>query len=663
MLALFYYNRTSKIPSADSDTFTAPMIHLSNVSLQRGSKILLDNTSFTAHAGWHIGLTGRNGTGKTSLFLLLKGELTPDQGECQLPANWKIAHMEQEIEALDRAAIDYVIDGDQELRLLEQALEDAENRQDNHRLAKIHQELDTIDAYRARARAAKLMIGLGFQQSQLETNVRDFSGGWRVRLNLAKTLMCRSDLLLLDEPTNHLDLDAILWLESWIRQYPGTVLLISHDREFLDKTVDHIVHIEHEKLNHYKGNYSQFEVTRAEQLALQQALFEKQQRQMAHMQSFIDRFRAKATKAKQAQSRIKALERLEKVAPAHIDSPFHFQFREPEKLPDPLLRLDKGSVGYGDNASVLEGIDLHIHPDSRIGLLGPNGAGKSTLIKSLAGGLPLQGGDFHASEHLRIGYFAQHQLDQLDPDATPLLSMLRIAPEMDETRLRTYLGSFGFTGDTVNDNIGLFSGGEKSRLALALLIWHKPNLLLLDEPTNHLDLEVRHALTLALQNYQGGMVLVSHDRHLIRNTTDELLLVANGSVSAFNDDLDAYARWLTDHRQQLLKEDTQARTPENNGPRVDKKAERQKAAELRNQLRPLKKNSDALEARLDKLNQQKADIDEQMSDSDLYSDSNKNKLTGLLKEQAELQKQISQVEEEWMAALEQLEALENKLLS
>ncbi len=637
------------------------MIQLTQVSLQRGNKQLLEDTGFTAHAGWHIGLTGRNGTGKTSLFMMLKGELQPDQGSCQIPSQWQIAHMEQEIEALDRAAIEYVIDGDQQLRQLERALLEAEQNDDHDRQARLHQEMDSIDAYRARSRAAKLMVGLGFQQQQLETNVRDFSGGWRVRLNLAKTLMCRSDLLLLDEPTNHLDLDAILWLESWIQQYQGTVILISHDREFLDKTVDHVVHIEHEKLNHYKGNYTQFEMTRAEQLALQQAMFDKQQRQMAHMQSFIDRFRAKATKAKQAQSRIKALERLEKVAPAHIDSPFQFSFRQPDKLPNPLLRLDHGSAGYRQSSPILQALNIHMNPDSRIGLLGPNGAGKSTLIKTLAGELPLLDGVMHASEHLRIGYFAQHQLDQLDPDATPLLSMQRLAPEKDETSLRTYLGSFGFSGDGVKHHIRNFSGGEKSRLALALLIWHKPNLLLLDEPTNHLDLEMRHALTLALQSYEGGLVLVSHDRHLIRNTTDELLLVANSKVSAFNDDLDAYARWLSDHRQQVANEDKQ-----NNGndsaAKVDKKAERQKAAEIRNQLRPLKKASEKLEAELDQLQQRKSRLDEQMADSSLYEEASKETLAGLMKEQASLQQQIEDVEERWMETLEQLESLESELL-
>lgn len=637
------------------------MIHLDNITLLRGNKTLLNQADFTAHAGWHIGLTGRNGCGKSSLFMLFTGELSPDSGELSLPKGWQIAHMEQEIDALDRPAIEYVIDGDQELRRLEKALAAAEMAEDNHQIAHLHQALDGIDAYRARSKAAKLLTGLGFQSNQLEHNVRDFSGGWRMRLNLAKTLMCRSDLLLLDEPTNHLDLDAILWLEAWLQQYQGTAIIISHDREFLDKTVAHILHIEHETLAHYKGNYSQFEVTRAEQLALQQAMFEKQQRQIAHMQSFIDRFRAKATKAKQAQSRIKALERLEQVAPAHIDSPFQFSFREPVKLPNPLLRVDHGRVGYEQDNPILTQLNLTISPESRIGLLGPNGAGKSTFIKSLAGELPLLGGEFGGSEHLKIGYFAQHQLDQLDAQATPLLTMSRLAPEKDETSLRTYLGSFGFIGDMVNHTIGHFSGGEKSRLALAILIWHKPNLLLLDEPTNHLDLEMRHALTLALQDFQGGLILVSHDRHLIRNTTDELLLVANGKVTDFSEDLDAYAQWLSEHRQQMLSGDNSDKDAATKLNKVDKKAERQRAAEIRNQLRPLKQKSDKLEKQLDRLQEEKSRLDEQLADNSFYEEENKNKLTELLKQQADLQKQIDETEENWLEALEQLEAFESEL--
>lgn len=634
------------------------MIQLSNVALLRGNKTLIQNASFTAHAGWHIGLTGRNGCGKSSLFMLLKGELQADQGECKIPKDWQIAHMEQEIDALDRTAIDYVIDGDQHLRRLEAELAAAETHHNHQQIAHIHQELDAIDAYRAPTKAAKLLIGLGFQQSQLQTNVRDFSGGWRMRLNLAKTLMCRSDLLLLDEPTNHLDLDAILWLESWLQQYQGTAIIISHDRDFLDKTVQHILHIEHQTLNHYKGNYTQFEITRAEQLALQQAQYEKQQRQIAHMQSFIDRFRAKATKAKQAQSRIKALERLEQIAPAHVDSPFQFSFRQPDKLPNPLLRIDNASVGY-HKVPVLENINLHINPDSRIGLLGPNGAGKSTFIKSIAGELALVAGTREGSEHLKIGYFAQHQLDQLDPSATPFLTLRRIAPQTEEPRLRSFLGSFGFSGDTIDQTIENFSGGEKSRLALALIIWQKPNLLLLDEPTNHLDLEMRHALTLALQDYEGGLIVVSHDRHLIRNTTDELMLVANGKLEPFKDDLDAYAAWLSDHRQQNLKEENNATIKTT--PKVDKKAERQKAAELRNQLRPLKKKSDQLEAQLDALQSQKAELDEKLADTALYDEANKQQLTELLKKQAELVKSIADTEENWLTALEELEALESRL--
>ena len=645
------------------------MIQLTDIALMRGNKTLLENANFTAHSGWHIGLTGRNGCGKSSLFSLFKNQLHADQGDCDIPRDWQIAHMEQEIDALDRSAIDYVIDGDAELRRLEAALSEAEEQQDNNRIAHVHQELDGIDAYRAPSKAAKLLVGLGFQQHQLNQNVRDFSGGWRMRLNLAKTLMCRSDLLLLDEPTNHLDLDAILWLESWIQQYQGTAIIISHDREFLDKTVQHILHIEHQTLHHYKGNYSQFEIARAEQLSLQQQQFEKQQKQIAHMQSFIDRFRAKATKAKQAQSRIKALERLEKIAPAHVDSPFQFSFRSPEKIPNPLLRIDKGFVGYQPDKPILQNLNFHISPESRIGLLGPNGAGKSTLIKSLAGELELLNGTRQISEHLKIGYFAQHQLDQLDPDASPLLSMRRIAPDKDETSLRTYLGSFGFSGDSVGQSIGEFSGGEKSRLALGILIWHRPNLLLLDEPTNHLDLEMRHALTLALQNFEGGLILVSHDRHLIRNTTDELLLVANGKVEEFKDDLDTYAVWLSDHRQQTLKlsNGNSALTSDNPGTedkaviKVDKKAERQRAAEIRNKLRPLKKQCDQYEQKLDKLNAEKTAIENQLADSSLYEERNKDQLTQLLKSQGDIQQALDELEEKWMNTLEELEEMEAML--
>lgn len=630
------------------------MIQLKAISLYRGDKCLINEGEFTAHPGWHIGVTGRNGCGKSTLFALLRGELHVDKGDFLIPQGWEIAHMAQEIDALNRAAIEFVIDGDDPLRKLQRALETAEAAHDNNQIAHIHHDLDTIDAYTAETKAAKLLNGLGFTQEQFSTPVQEFSGGWRMRLNLAKTLMCRSDLLLLDEPTNHLDLDAILWLEDWLKQYPGTLMLISHDREFLDSIVQHVLHVENQTLTHYKGNYSNFEVQRAMHLEQQQSAFEKQQREVAHMQKYIDRFRAQATKAKQAQSRLKALDRLERIAPAHIDSPFSFHFKTPEKMADPLLSIHQASAGY-PNTEILSGINLELGPDSRIGLLGPNGAGKSTLIKTLVGDLAQLKGERTLSESCRIGYFAQHQLDQLDPEASPLLELQRLTPTTSEAVLRKYLGSFNFIGDQVNDPIGRFSGGEKARLALALIIWEKPNLLLLDEPTNHLDLEMRHALTVALQSFEGALLIVSHDRHLIRSVTDNLYLVANGKADEFKGDLEDYAQWLADFRGQQKQGDSKDGGELEQ--KVDKKAERQRAAELRKQLSPLKKLADRAEKSMDKKQQEKDNIEKQLADPTIYDSENKSKLTTLLKQQGEINQQLEELEMEWMDASEQLESL------
>jgi len=655
--------RTVKLPISLSVLLSAPcfkqlngysMIQLKSISLYRGDKNLIKNGDFTAHPGWHVGLTGRNGCGKSSLFSLLRGELHVDHGDCRIPKDWAIAHMAQEIDALDRPAIEFVMDGDQPLRDFQAALIKAEADDNNHQIAHIHHELDNIDAYTAESKAAKLLSGLGFTQEQFVIPVQDFSGGWRMRLNLAKTLMCRSDLLLLDEPTNHLDLDAILWLEDWLKQYPGTLMLISHDREFLDSIVQHIVHVEHQSLNHYKGNYSNFEVQRAMHLQQQQSAFEKQQREVAHMQKYIDRFRAQATKARQAQSRLKALDRLELIAPAHIDSPFTFHFKTPDNMSDPLLAIHNASVGYGDT-EILSKIKIELGPSSRIGLLGPNGAGKSTLIKTLVGDLELLKGDKTVSEHCRIGYFAQHQLDQLDPVACPLLELQRLTPTTSEAVLRKYLGSFNFIGDQVLDPIGRFSGGEKARLALALIIWDKPNLLLLDEPTNHLDLDMRHALTMALQTFEGALLIVSHDRHLIRSVTDNLYLVANGRADEFKGDLEDYAQWLTDFRNQQKQPNRDSDDP--NEAKTDKKAERQKAAELRKHLAPLKKKADKAEKSMNKIQQEKVNIEQQLADPAIYDGENKKQLTTLLRQQGELNLQIEEFELEWMEAIEAMEEL------
>lgn len=639
------------------------MIALTDITLYRGPKCLLNDTRFTAHAGWHIGLTGRNGTGKSTLFALLQGQIHLDGGHCSIPANWQIAHMAQEVPGIDQSALDYVIDGDKELRQLQRTLATAEAADDHQKIAEAHQHMDSIDAYTAESRAAKLLTGLGFTTAQFGAAVKSFSGGWRMRLNLAQTLMCRSDLLLLDEPTNHLDLDTILWLEGWLKQYPGTLILISHDRDFLDSTVQHILHLEHQQLNHYKGNYSQFEIMRAQKLTLQQAAYDKQQKEIAHMQSFINRFKAKASKAKQAQSRVKALDRLEEIAPAHVDSPFHFHFYPPAKLADQLIRVDHGTLGYRNAetaTTILSKVNLQLSPDSRIGLLGPNGAGKSTLIKTLVGDNPLLEGELLRSEHCAIGYFAQHQLDHLDLEATPLLLLQRKSPKVEESRLRSYLGSFAFNGDNVNEKIGTFSGGEKARLALALIIWDKPNVLLLDEPTNHLDLEMRHALTMALQSYEGALVVVSHDRHLIRNTTDDLLLVANGQVTDFSGDLEDYARWLSEHQAQQQNTSSSSNSNEKTE-RVDRKAERQKAAELRNQLRPLKKQIDKLEKQIDKYQKERLQIESELSDTALYEAQQKDKLTDLLKQQGIVTQALEDAELEWMDIQDQYEQLEAQL--
>ncbi|MEH6491616.1 ATP-binding cassette domain-containing protein [Halopseudomonas sp.] len=633
------------------------MITIESLTLQRGPLRLLDNANLTLHAGQKVGLLGTNGAGKSSLFALLRGELEPDGGECGLPADWRIAHMRQEIEDLDRLAVDYVLDGDHRLRDIQRRLQQAEAQQAAEQLGSLYGELESHDGFTADSRARTLLAGLGFTTEQCEQPVGDFSGGWRMRLNLAQALMQPSDLLLLDEPTNHLDLDAILWLEDWLRGYPGTLLLISHDRDFLDAVVEHIVHVEGQKLNLYRGAYSQFERTRAERLAQQQSAFEKQQAQREHMEKYIARFRAQATKARQAQSRLKALERMEELSPAHIDSPFSFSFREAANQSTPLLDLDKAQLGY-EGKPILADVKLQLAPGARIGLLGPNGAGKSTLIKSLAGTLPLLSGELKTGEHLAIGYFAQHQLDSLDPAASPLLHLARLAPDEREQTLRNFLGGFDFQGDRIDQAVEHFSGGEKARLALALIAWQKPNLLLLDEPTNHLDMEMRHALTIALQAFEGAMLLVSHDRALIRDTTDELWLVADGKVATYNEDLDSYTRWLAQFRQQQA---AAAQPDSSSAPKVDAKAQRRAAAEQRQRLAPLKKAADKLEQQLASANDELSEVETLLGDSTLYEAANKDELKQLLARQASSQQRVAELEEAWLQAHEELDSLQAAL--
>jgi ATP-binding cassette subfamily F protein 3 len=617
------------------------VIRFSNVTLRRGVKPLLEGADVSINPGERIGLIGANGSGKSSLFALLRGELHTDKGEADFPAHWRLAHVAQETPALDRPAVEYAIDGDTALRNLEKALAEAEAADDGNRIGELHAALADADAYTARSRAERLLIGLGFSPSDLGRSVKEFSGGWRMRLNLAQALMCPSELLLLDEPTNHLDIDAIIWLEDWLRRYPGTLIVVSHDRDFLDGVVTAIVHIDQKKLRRYGGNYSSFEEQRAQALVLAQSQIEKQQRERAHLQSFIDRFKAKATKARQAQSRMKMLAKMEELAPLHVAAPFSFEFREPLRAPDPLLVLEGVDAGY-PGKTVLEDLNLSLQSDQRIGLLGVNGAGKSTFIKTVAGVLAPLKGSAVFNKGLVVGYFAQHQVEMLRDDQSPLWHLQRLdAGSSTHTReqdLRNYLGSFNFPGDMATGPIGHFSGGEKARLALALIVWQRPNLLLLDEPTNHLDLETREALAVALAQFEGTLVLVSHDRHLLRATTEQLLVVAEGRVRAFDGDLDDYRDSLLKVKAEVVKKEPQQKPP---------------AREARDPLVRGSKARKGVESRIKRveemmarLNAKKSEIESQLADPAVYSDAGKVK--GLVMDQAYVAKELEQLESEWL---------------
>jgi ATP-binding cassette subfamily F protein 3 len=625
------------------------MIELDAISLHRGDKTLLENASLRIHPGEKTALVGANGAGKTSLFLLLQRQLTVDSGRLAIPEQWRIAHMAQEVGADDRPAIDYVLDGDTELRRIQRELE---NPRDDDHLVALYGDLDTIDGYNAERRSEQLLLGLGFRADQLQQPVNRFSGGWRIRLNLAQALMCPSDLLLLDEPTNHLDLDASLWLEQWLQKYRGTLVLISHDRDFIDNTCEQIVHIENKQLFRYRGNYSAFERQRAERLIQQQIAFEKQQERIVHIQKFVARFRAKATKAKQAQSRLKELDRMEALAPAHVDSPFDFNFLEPRRFSDPLLNFAHADLGYGDT-TLLKEINLSIHPGSRIGLLGGNGAGKSTFLKSLAGAIPLLHGARTEGEHLALGYFTQHQLESLDFDASPILHLQRLTPKAREQDIRDFLGGFNFRGDQATGAIRHFSGGEKARLALAIIVWQRPNLLLLDEPTNHLDLEMCHALTMALQEFEGALVVVSHDRHLLRNTVDDLLLVHDGKVEPFEGDLDDYSRWL-------LAQAREARAEKKVAPKVEAKPVQPKpqSGERKKQLSQLKQQVQKLEKELATAQAKLADVEVALGDSTLYAADQRARLQQLQQQQSELKQKTGSIEERWLELAAEVETLE-----
>ena len=629
------------------------MIRFSQLSLRRGAKLLLEAADASLNPGERIGLIGSNGSGKSSLFAMLQGELHADKGDAEFPATWRVAHVAQETPALDRAAVEYAIDGDTRLRELERQLADAEHSDDGNLIGELHAALGDAGAYTVRSRAEALLAGLGFAQSQLNEPVSSFSGGWRMRLNLAQALMCPSDLLLLDEPTNHLDLDAILWVEDWLRRYPGTLMVISHDRDFLDGVVNVILHIDQQKLRRYAGTYSDFEVQRAQSVVLAASQRDKQERERAHLQSFIDRFKAKASKARQAQSRMKMLAKMEDLAPLHVAAPFSFEFREPLRAPNPLLVLEDASVGYQGNEGervILSGIDFSLQSDQRYGLLGVNGAGKSTLIKTIAGELKPLSGSAIFNKGLVIGYFAQHQVEMLRDDQSPAWHLQRIAPNVREQELRNFLGSFNFPGEMATGPITHFSGGEKARLALALIVWQRPNLLLLDEPTNHLDLETREALTVALAQFEGTLVLVSHDRHLLRATTDQFLIVRGGRLTAFDGDLEDYRDWL------LKGEGATAPAPVP-APVAANPPAKAKPGKPSGNRKGLEARIKRLEELMARANEKKSAVDGRLADPTLYSEvSKKSALQALLDDQAYLGRELAALEAEWLEKQAQLEA-------
>ncbi|MGZ5152109.1 MAG: ATP-binding cassette domain-containing protein [Burkholderiales bacterium] len=667
------------------------MIRLSQLTLIRGTKVLLESADLTLNPGDKIGLIGSNGTGKSSLFALLRGELHADQGEVDYPARWRLAYVAQETPALDRPALEYAIDGDTTLRKLEQELAEAEASNDGMRMGELHAAMGDADAYTVRSRAEQLLRGLGFTHEQMEQPVASFSGGWRMRLNLAQALMCPSDLLLLDEPTNHLDLDAIIWVEDWLKRYTGTLVIVSHDRDFLDGVVNVVVHIDAKKLKRYTGNYSSFERQRAAAIVLAAGMMEKQARERAHLESFIERFRAKASKAKQAQSRMKMLAKMEELAPLHVSAPFQFEFREPLKAPDPLLVLENVDAGYhvdGTDKVIVRGIKFALATGQRYGLLGINGAGKSTFIKTIAGELEPLAGTANFNKGLVVGYFAQHQVEMLRDDESPLWHLARIAPRIREQELRSFLGAFNFPGDMATGPIANFSGGEKARLALAMIVWQRPNLLLLDEPTNHLDLETREALTVALAQFEGTLVLVSHDRHLLRASTDQFLIVADGRLEPFDGDLEDYRDWLfktklgaTDSAEASAPLKDALAPPENKPsspatPRtksevqtksvspampVDRRDQKRKEAAERQRLssarKPIESRIKRIDEQMAKLNARKSSLEARLVDPVVHDDASKDALKTLILDQAYVERELSQLEAEWLVLQEQLEQL------
>lgn len=634
------------------------MLSFKNLACRRDTEVLFGDVNQVIFRGQKVGVTGANGCGKSSLFLMVLDRLEPDDGEIDIQSGVVVAHVAQETSSSERSALDFVIDGDENLRAIERQLDASAD--DGNRTATLLGEYDAAGGYTAKSRAGGLLHGLGFTGTQHEMPVSQFSGGWRMRLNLAQALMCPSDLLLLDEPTNHLDLDAVLWLENWLQQYAGTLLLISHDREFLDRSVGHILHIEQQSARLYTGNYSAFELARAERLAGEQAAFVKQQRRIQEIQGFVDRFRAKATKAKQAQSRLKMLERMTVIAPAHVDSTFRFAFHSPERQPNPLVSLDHASIGYGSE-TILDNVRITLQPGDRIALLGMNGAGKSTLLKTLVGDLAPLSGEHFTSPYLKLGYFAQHQVDHLHYEDSALDHLLRLDESLSESDGRDVLGGFGFRGDQALQITGTMSGGEKARLALALIVHQRPNLLLLDEPTNHLDLDMRQALCEALQSYTGALVVISHDRFLVRSVADELLLVADGTLQPFDEDLDGYSRWLAKRRAAELASMTDPSITDSaagDASQAARKNRKREGAANRARLQPLKRAASKFEKKVEQLRDELDTVREQLGDNQLYSNEAKETLAGLLRQEADLAADLNTAEEDWLIALDELESAE-----
>ena len=620
------------------------MLSFNNLELVLGGKTLFDDVSLTIHHHQKVGLVGANGTGKTSLFKVIKKEIEVDQSTVSFPNDLRISYLAQEVPASDEIALQYVLSGDYRLIEIQHEIELAEKEEKFELLAELYETYSALDGYSAKSKAEQLMVGLGFKSEDFNKSLKDFSGGWRVRLNLAKTLMQPSDLMLLDEPTNHLDLDAILWLSNWIKSFPGALILISHDRDFLDDCVSSIAHLYRQSIELYSGNFTQFEILRAAKLAEIQSNFIKQQKEVAHMQSFINRFKAKATKARQAQSRVKALEKMELIAPAHIDSPFNFTISETEKISNPLISLSESNLGY-DNP-ILSKINLTIAPGDRIGLLGPNGAGKSTLIKSIVGSIPVLDGDREIGSNFRVGYFSQHQVDDLDLSISAFSHIQRLDETKTEKQIRTYLGGFNFKGDKVKDPIHLFSGGEKARLAFAIISYQKPNILLMDEPTNHLDMEMRHALTIALQAFKGAILLISHDRHLLNSSVDHFYLVDNGGVDLFNGDLDDYKNYILDIKSTGIKE-TKKKSKTS-------KEDRDDNTKL---LKSLSTDISKLEKRLLRLNAKLEEANLKLADPNLYKDDSADNLQDLIRNQLELSNEVELADQQWMDKVTQLESL------